>query len=58
MSTPGMFSAKLAESLATVFCLEAPEMALRSARRTHIFHTDQGCQLTSTEFVGREDKEH
>jgi hypothetical protein len=31
--------------------LEALGMALRSGRRPQIFHSDQGCQFTSAEFV-------
>jgi putative transposase len=44
---------KLSNSLDTEFCLEALEMALSSGRRPQIFHSDQGCQFTSTDFVAR-----
>ena len=44
---------KLSNSLDTEFCLEALEMALSSGRKPEIFHSDQGCQYTSTEFVAR-----
>jgi putative transposase len=48
-----VLSWKLSNSLDTEFCLEALEMALNSGRRPQIFHSDQGCQFTSTDFVGR-----
>ena len=48
-----VLSWKLSNSLDTEFCLEALEMALSSGRRPQIFHSDQGCQFTSTDFVGR-----
>ena len=48
-----LLSWKLSNSLDTEFCLEALEMALSSSRRTQIFHSDQGCQFTSTDFVAR-----
>jgi putative transposase len=44
---------KLSNSLDTEFCLEALEMALSSGRRPQIFQSDQGCQLTSTDYVAR-----
>jgi len=44
---------KLSNSLDTEFCLEALEMAHSSGRRPQIFHSDQGCQFTSTDFVAR-----
>ena len=37
----------------TQFCLDALEMALASGSRLEIFHSDQGCQFTSADFVGR-----
>ena len=46
-----VLSWKLSNSLDTEFCLEALEMALSSGRRRQIFHSDQGCQFTSTDFV-------
>jgi len=48
-----MLSWKLSNSLDTEFCLEALEMALSSGRRPQIFHSDQGCLFTSTDFVAR-----
>jgi putative transposase len=48
-----VLSWKLSNSLDTEFCLEALEMALSSVRRPQIFHSDHGCQFTSTDFVGR-----
>ncbi|MFZ9974991.1 MAG: IS3 family transposase [Vulcanococcus sp.] len=48
-----VLSWKLSNSLDTEFCLEALEMVLSSGRRPQIFHSDQGCQLTSADFVGR-----
>jgi putative transposase len=48
-----VLSWKLSNSLDTEFCLEALEMALASERKPQIFHSDQGCQFTSTAFVGR-----
>ena len=46
-----VLSWKLSNSLDTEFCLEALEMALSSGRRPQIFHSDQGCQFTSTDFM-------
>ncbi len=48
-----VLSWKLSNSLDTEFCLEALEMALSRGRRPQIFHSDQGCQFTSTDFVAR-----
>jgi putative transposase len=48
-----VLSWKLSNSLDTDFCLEALEMACSSGRRPQIFHSDQGCQFTSTDFVAR-----
>ncbi len=48
-----VLSWKLFNSLDTEFCLEALEMALSSGRRPQIFHSDQGSQFTSTDFVSR-----
>ncbi|MBV2352097.1 IS3 family transposase [Synechococcus sp. HK05] len=44
---------KLSTSLDTEFCLDAPEMALAWDRKPEIFHSDQGCQFTSGDFVAR-----
>jgi len=48
-----VLSWKLSNSLDTEFCLDALEMALGGGRRPEIFHSDQGCQFTSADFVGR-----
>jgi len=48
-----VLSWKLSNSLDTEFCLDALEMALEGGRRPEIFHSDQGCQFTSTDFVAR-----
>ena len=48
-----VLSWKLSNSLDTEFCLDALEMALSSGHRPEIFHSDQGCQFTSSEFVAR-----
>ena len=48
-----VLSWKLSNSLDTGFCLEALEMALARGRKPQIFHSDQGCQFTSGEFVAR-----
>jgi putative transposase len=44
---------RLSNSLDTEFCLDALEMALGSGRKPEIFHSDQGCQFTSSAFVER-----
>jgi putative transposase len=44
---------KLSNSLDTEFCLDALEMALGDGRKPEIFHSDQGCQFTSSAFVAR-----
>jgi len=48
-----LLSWKLSNSLDTEFCLDALEMALGGGRRPEIFHSDQCCQFTSADFVGR-----
>jgi len=48
-----VLSWKLSISLDTEFCLEALEMALGGGRRPEIFHSDQGCQFTSADFIAR-----
>ena len=48
-----VLSWKLSNSLDTEFCLYALEMALEGGRRPEIFHSDQGCQFTSSDFVAR-----
>ncbi len=40
-------------SLDTEFCLDALEMALDGDRKPEIFHSDQGFQFTSGDFVVR-----
>ena len=46
-----VLSWKLSNSLDTEFCLE--KMALGNGRKPQIFHSDQGCQFTSSAFVQR-----
>ena len=48
-----VLSWRLSNSLDTEFCLDALEMALGGGRRPEIFHSDQGCQFTSGNFVAR-----
>jgi len=48
-----VLSWKLSNSLDTEFCLKALEMALEGGRKPEIFHSDQGCQFTSSDFVAR-----
>ena len=48
-----VLSWKLSNSLDTEFCLDALEMALSAGRKPEIFHSDQGCQFTSADFVAR-----
>jgi len=48
-----VLSWKLSNSLDTEFCLDALEVALSGGRRPEIFHSDQGCQFTSGDFVAR-----
>jgi putative transposase len=48
-----VLSWKLSNSLDTEFCLDALEMALEGGRKPEIFHSDQGCQFTSGDFVAR-----
>ncbi|WP_371734175.1 DDE-type integrase/transposase/recombinase [Synechococcus sp. CCY 9618] len=48
-----VLSWKLSNSLDTEFCLEALEMALASGDKPQIFHSDQGCQFTSSGFIQR-----
>jgi putative transposase len=48
-----VLSWKLSNSLDTEFCLDALEMALECGRKPEIFHSDQGCQFTSSNFVTR-----
>ena len=48
-----VLSWKLSNSLNTQFCMDALEMALESGRRPEIFHSDQGCQFTSADYVAK-----
>ena len=48
-----VLSWRLSNSLDTEFCLEALEMVLSAGCKPEIFHSDQGCQFTSSDFVGR-----
>jgi putative transposase len=48
-----VLSWRLSNSLDTEFCLDALEMALEGGRQPEVFHSDQGCQFTSTDFVAR-----
>jgi putative transposase len=48
-----VLSWKLSNSLDTEFCLEALEMALGGYRKPEFFHSDQGCQFTSSAFLAR-----
>jgi putative transposase len=48
-----VLSWKLSNSLDTEFCLEALEIALGGGRKPEVFHSDQGCQFTSSDFVDR-----
>jgi putative transposase len=48
-----ILSWKLSTSLDTEFCLDALEMALEGSRKPGIFHSDQGCQFTSSDFVAK-----
>ena len=48
-----VLSLKLSNSLDTEFCLDALQMALENERKPEIFHSDQGCQFTSGDFVAR-----
>jgi putative transposase len=48
-----VLSWKLSNSLDTEFCLKALEMALAGDRKPEIFHSDQGRQFTSRDFVAR-----
>jgi putative transposase len=48
-----IFGWKLSNSLDTGFCLEALEMAFAGGRKPEIFHSDQGSQFTSSDFVER-----
>ncbi len=48
-----VLSWKLSNSLDTEFCLEALEMALGGCRKPKVFHSNQGCQFTSSSFMAR-----
>ena len=44
---------RISNTLATDFCIEALDEALRHHGPPQIFNTDQGCQFTDTAFTGR-----
>ena len=48
-----ILSWQLSNILDTQFCMDALEMALASGRRPEIFHSDQGCQFTSADYVAK-----
>ncbi|MFY8148900.1 MAG: transposase [Prochlorococcaceae cyanobacterium] len=48
-----VLSWKLSNSLDTEFCLDALEMPPSGGRQPKIFHSDQGYQFTSGDFVAR-----
>lgn len=48
-----VLSWKLSNSLDTEFCFDALEMALAGGRKPKIFHSDQGCQFSSSDYVAR-----
>ena len=51
-ATRRILSFRLSNSLTTDFCVEAVEEAIAKYGTPEIFNTDQGCQFTSSEFVG------
>lgn len=53
MFSSNVLSCKFSNSIDTKFYLDALEMALASGRKPKIFRSNQGCQLTSTDFVAR-----
>jgi putative transposase len=48
-----VLSWQLSNSLDTEFCLDALQMALAGDHKPEIFHSDQGCQFTSSDFVAK-----
>ena len=52
-ATRRILSFRLSNSLTTDFCIEAVEEAIQKHGTPEIFNTDQGCQFTSSEFVGQ-----
>ena len=44
---------KLSNSMDIQFCMDALEMVLASGRKPEIFHSDQGCQFTSADYVAK-----
>ena len=46
-----ILSRKLSISLDTGSYLDGLKMALEGGRKPEIFHSDQGCQFTSSDFV-------
>jgi len=47
-----VLSWRLSNTLGADFCVEALEEALAQCGTPEIFNTDQGCQFTSSEFIG------
>jgi putative transposase len=47
------YSWKISNSLDTVFCLDALEIALEVARKPQFFNLDQAIQYTSGDFLAR-----
>jgi putative transposase len=48
-----VLSWKLSNSLDKEFCLDALERAVGGGRKPEVFHSDQGCRITSSSFVIR-----
>jgi putative transposase len=48
-----VLSWKLSNSLDMEFCLQTLEIALEAGRKPEVFHSDQRCQFTSTDFLAR-----
>lgn len=48
-----VLSWKVSNSLGTEVCLDALEMALGAGRKPEIFHSNQGCQFTSSDYVAK-----
>ena len=48
-----VLSWRISNSLDTEFCLDALETVLEGGRHPEAFHSDQGCQFTSSDFAGR-----
>ena len=48
-----LYSVGRSNSLDTLFCLDAREIALDGGRKLNIFQPDQGCHFTSGAFAAR-----